>query len=680
MRQTSRATRWLWLPLLWGLAAAAQPVLLVKDGNAEGQYDTYVRTSTVMRALRRAGLEFDTLPAPDLGFRGYRQQQLAVLPANPNLAEREAKWLRAFVDQGGRLLVCPPLPSSLADLLGIQTTDQLRTGRRLSIDSIEFDRAVVPGFPASWEQFDWIVQPIKVVGAAKRVARWIAGDEGFESTPAVTCGRGGAFVAAVLEGDDRLAEAQIILALATTYFPTLWHRAIPRLLADVGNLGDVKSLSALRQRVNEAPIPASRKRAAMVQLDRAVITLGQAKRRFDEAVWQGSGKAKAPVTTTPADRYVPVAELGFAAGQAAEQAYYLAQEGRRKEFVGVWMQQFGDLREWGWNRIADRLAEHHVNALFINAVNAGYANYPSHILPQVMNEGQDVIRDAVQACRAAGVECHVWMMVNYLRPMTPDSFREKLEQDGRMQRTAGGEWLPFLRPSVMDNVEQTAAVAREIASRYEIDGLHLDYIRYSPEGDYGDAERALFEKHLGKPVATWPEDVHVGGLQRIPWVAWRKQQVDRQVEAIVDAAREARPGIRISAAVYPIWTDAYYKVGQAPADWARNGWVDFLCPMNYQTNDTTFYRYLKVQQRDAGDAVPLYPGIAAWRHESPADTISQIRRLRQESVDGYVMFHLDRRLLREWLPALAQGITVGDPFLGPARPLAEPVGGSSPVP
>jgi len=655
-------------------AVSAQPVLLVKDSNAEGDYNTYVRTSTVHRALRRAGLEHDILPASDLGFRAYSSQRLAVLPANPNLAPREAAWLRRFVEQGGRLLVCPPLPNDLGDLLGIQSVDQPRTGRTLSIDSIEFDRALVPGFPDTWEQFDWIIQPIRVTGAARRVARWIAADEGFEATPAVTCGPGGAFVASVLEGDDRKAEAQIMLALATTYFPTLWHRAIPQLLNDVGQLGDVPSLSRLRQVVSEAPLPADRKRLAMVEVDRAVLTMQAARRRYEQAQKEGAGKAKEPVTTTPAERYVPVAQLGFNAGQHAEQAYYLAQEGRANEFVGVWMQQFGDLRDWGWDRIAAALAEHRVDALFINAVNGGYANYPSRILPHVTTEGDDVIREALAACRKVGIECHVWMMVNYVRPLTPSDFRQQLSADGRFERSRSGAELPFLRASRPENVEQVTAVAAEIASRYDIDGLHLDYIRYSPDGDYSDDERARFEAHNRRPVEDWPRDIELGGRDRLPWCAWRRGNVDREMESVVTAARAARPGIKMSAAVYPIWTDAYYMVGQAPADWARRGWVDFLCPMNYQTNDTTFYRYLKVQQRDAGDAVPLYPGIAAWRQESPADTISQIRRLRAENAGGYVMFHLDRRMIREWLPALSMGITAPDRFLGPATPWMEPVG------
>jgi len=490
----------------------------------------------------------------------------------------------------------------------------------------------------------------------------------------VTCGTGGAFVAAVLEGDDRLAEAQLMLALATTYFPNLWHRAVPRLLADVGQLGDVPSLARLRQVVNEAPLPSDRKRAAIAQVDRAVLTMQDARRRYDAAMREGSGKQKTPVTSTPAERYVPIAELGFRAGQAAEQAYYLAQEGRADEFVGVWMQQFGDLRDWGWERIARALAEHRVDALFINAVNGGYANYPSRILPQITTEGDDVIGDALAACRAVGIECHVWMMVNYVRPLTPASFRQQLQEDGRLEQSLAGATLPFLRPSVPENVAQVTAVAREIAGRYAIDGLHLDYIRYSPEGDYSAAEREAFEADQRQAIEDWPRDVQLGGRQRLPWVAWRRGHVDHQVQSIVEAAREARPAIKISAAVYPIWTDAYYQVGQAPADWARRGWVDFLCPMNYQTNDTTFYRYLKVQQRQAGDAVPLYPGIAAWRQESPADTISQIRRLRAENAGGYVMFHLDRRLLREWLPALSQGLTTPDQFLGPATPWLETLG------
>ncbi len=666
-----------WLGLVACLAAAwppsgaaGAPVVVVEDASADSAYDVFVRTSFVKRALSRAGLAYEARPDAVLETGALDGQALAVLPANPSLGPGAAETLRRFVAGGGRLVVFPPAPELLRGLIGVDSVDRPASARDDRLSSLVFDQAALEALPSTWHQLDWTYQGFEPGPEARLLGVWAGDDQGLNGRAAAVMTRYGAFVGGAPQGDDRQAEAQLLLAVACYLRPDLWRRAVPGILHQVGAVGDAASLREVRRRVEAPGLAPDRRELAWRALSSAILKAQQGRRGYESAVAQSTLPAGRSPTATPTARYLPAALLGWEAQVAAEQAYYLAQTSRPNEFRGVWMQQAGDLRQWGWQRIVAALRENNVDALFYNAANAGYANYPSRILPHVTVEGDDPLAEVVHWCRELGVQCHVWLMCNYLRPLTPAAFFAELADDGRLQRTGGGQTLNWLRPSDPRNRDQVARVAREIVERYDIDGLHLDYIRYSPDGDYGEPERAAFEDWLGSPVANWPDDTALGQPLRTRWVDFRVAQVNEQVRAVVEAVRAVRPAVRVSAAVYPIWTDARFRVGQDPEAWAAAGWVDFLCPMNYHTNDTTFFRYLTVQQRAVGSSVPLYPGIAAWRQESPAETIAQILRLRNMSMSGYVLFHLDRRMVREWLPALRLGVAAAPAALGPATGMA----------
>ena len=54
----------------------------------------------------------------------------------------------------------------------------------------------------------------------------------------------------------------------------------------------------------------------------------------------------------------------------------------------------------------------------------------------------------------------------------------------------------------------------EVARRYPVDGLHMDYIRY-PDGQccYCDGCRKRFEADSGRRVSDWPADCYSGAAE-----------------------------------------------------------------------------------------------------------------------------------------------------------------------
>jgi uncharacterized lipoprotein YddW (UPF0748 family) len=113
--------------------------------------------------------------------------------------------------------------------------------------------------------------------------------------------------------------------------------------------------------------------------------------------------------------------------------------------------------------------------------------------------------------------------------------------------------------------------------RYGVDGIHLDRIRY-PDGGFGwdPASLAAFGRD---PVAD-PEG----------WAAFRRGLVNRMVRETRDSIDAVRPGVVLSAAVWPIYDRKRFGwssssgVGQFFQDtweWARAGYLDVAVPMTY---------------------------------------------------------------------------------------------------
>jgi uncharacterized lipoprotein YddW (UPF0748 family) len=155
--------------------------------------------------------------------------------------------------------------------------------------------------------------------------------------------------------------------------------------------------------------------------------------------------------------------------------------------------------------------------------------------------------------------------------------------------------------------EHTLAVFTDIVSRYPVEGFHYDYVRY-PQVTY----------------ATGPEDhAHVGAL----------------VREGAKRLRAARPGIVISAAVFPDPTVARDRVLQRWPEWAAEGLVDVLCPMAYR-RDTAEVERLLSRARAAAPRTEMWGGLMAYKGERQL-LREQIRATSSAGCEGAILFAYD---------------------------------------
>jgi len=226
-----------------------------------------------------------------------------------------------------------------------------------------------------------------------------------------------------------------------------------------------------------------------------------------------------------------------------------------------------------------------------------------------------------------------------------------LEKRARWVRAQSGdaEGL-YLSPIPAGAADRTSMVIADLLTRYAVDGLHLDYVRYpNDEFDYSresllafresvleslqGSERAEHESAAGADLTAWPRKFP----QR--WGDYRRERLTQLVLRVRDSVRARRPGALLSAAVYPDAEEAARARLQDWSGWLRNRLLDVLCPMAYATDSSEFTKQMGAVRSAAGDS-PVWAGIGAYRL-STAQTIENIRTARRLGAAGIVLFSYD---------------------------------------
>ncbi len=316
------------------------------------------------------------------------------------------------------------------------------------------------------------------------------------------------------------------------------------------------------------------------------------------------------------------------------------------EFRAFWIDVFhpGFLDPSSTTAMMSYMVGANVNAVIPEMRTRGYAYYNPGLEPISPNvqSGYDPLADILQRARSAGFEVHAWIVVNHLwsgstpPPHTVPDHVFNLYPDwlsatdaGAQQDSAGGWWLDPGHPMVQ---EFLTAVVADLVSRYAIDGLMLDYIRYaSPRWGYNQAAVTRFNQEFGRSgIPSYNEQ---------PWVDWRVRQVDELVRRIAATALEIRPSLKLSAAVMASPTTARDTYLQDWPGWLEKSYLDFVAPMNY-VDDAAEPARFEQQARDAlfqHHGRHIYMGQGAYRNII-TNSMRQITGAQQLAFPGQIIF------------------------------------------
>lgn len=312
--------------------------------------------------------------------------------------------------------------------------------------------------------------------------------------------------------------------------------------------------------------------------------------------------------------------------------------------------------------IFDLMAIAGINTVFFETLNSSYTIYPSEIAPEQnpLVKGWDPLKAAIKLAHERDIELHAWIwtfaavnkrhntILNLPRHHLGPVLSQRPEwamtdhQGSRFHYSSGKVFFDPANPEVRRYLQ---ALIAEIAEKYEVDGIHLDYIRYpfqSPTGKitygYGDAAREQFKSQTGYD----PTQLNPYHPLWSKWIEFRTEQVDTFVAEVAQQLRQIDPELLLSTAVFPLpERDRLSKIQQGWEKWVSREWIDMLVPMTYSKDSEQLYSLTNplLAEFTQGKAL-LLPGIRLLNIPEVV-ALDQMQLLRGLSTEGYSLFAVE---------------------------------------
>jgi uncharacterized lipoprotein YddW (UPF0748 family) len=196
----------------------------------------------------------------------------------------------------------------------------------------------------------------------------------------------------------------------------------------------------------------------------------------------------------------------------------------------------------------------------------------------------------------------------------------------------------------------TVNVIADIAARYAVDGIHLDYIRFpNDEFDYSPNALAQFRAAVASRLSLAERREHerraegqpIFDTQMFPqrWQEFRRDKLTALLVRVRAAVKAKRREAILSAAVWPDAVEAANRRLQDWRGWVGAGLLDVVCPMAYTADPAVFRSQIARVKQIAGSR-PVWAGIGAY-HLSASETIENIRAARRLGAQGVILFSYD---------------------------------------
>ena len=266
----------------------------------------------------------------------------------------------------------------------------------------------------------------------------------------------------------------------------------------------------------------------------------------------------------------------------------------------------------------------------------GTVCYPSRIEPwgrefDYRYPGFDPLALAIAEAHKQGLRIEAWFNVlPGWKGVTPPPMSGQLynAHPDWFMYDAGGHRQPLNKDYVMLNPclpevrRYIVSLVDELVSRYDVDGIQMDYVRYVWDG----------QPHAKQ---NYPRDPRTLGLYRHEtgrnpdddpgvWDHWRANQLTRLVDDIRATVNRKRPGATLTAAVWRNPEIGYRDNLQNSVAWLRAGLVDAIMPMAYTEKLEQFDADIDAYRKLAGGR-PIVPGLGVWLHKDDDVLRTQLR-------------------------------------------------------
>lgn len=294
--------------------------------------------------------------------------------------------------------------------------------------------------------------------------------------------------------------------------------------------------------------------------------------------------------------------------------------------------------------ILDKLQEAHFNTVLLQTRLRGDVIYPSAIETYTesltghagQHPGYDPLAFAIEECHKRGMELHAWIVTipaGNARQVRVLGKHSVVQRKKNLCKQYQGSW--YLDPGMPETANYLTSMVREIVTKYDVDGIHMDYIRY-PEHGAQFPDKDTFKKY-GKGMNL---------------ADWRRNNITTIVRSIYKQVKDVKPWVKVSSSPVGKYadTDRYSSKGWNARDevyqdaqgWLREGIHDVLFPMMYFKDDHFYPFALDWEENRYGRWV--VPGLGIYflspreKNWPLSDIKRQIVFIRDCNLEGQAYF------------------------------------------
>lgn len=510
------------------------------------------------------------------------------------------------------------------------------------------------------------------------------------------------------------------VAIPANGFVLSGHGSAAQWLVRFAKPGAVASYDAVSRQVTIQHTPQVYLSAIDAALEKAQLRPPASPQAYAKSLQQAqtcrTQLATQATSTTITPTFLTLAEQCL---HEAERAFYASIPSYPGEFRGTWLRPNSTNPEQIRQMLAT-LKQLGIQNIFLETYYQGRTAYPSDVMQtyglpaqHMQFVGSDPVQLWVDEAHKAGLKVHFWVEVffagnNDENPEPYGPILQKYPQWRNVQQRHWNESVPvisdvepghfFLDPANPEVRTFLEKLLLEMVTRYEADGLNLDYIRYPASAamskanylnstwGYTDTARKTFETMIQQERAATEakkreafQKAHASSRRRRAhykaavapsadpvqltpssplwqrWVEWRKSWVTGFVKNISEKAHAVRPNLLLSAVVFPSTDPLYSLKLQDYSYWAKQGYIQALTPIGLSPRpDWMQQQSLKLKQQ-VEDRIPVYVGVfGMYNRATPVEFLEQIDAVHQAKMPGIMLFEWSR-LRPEYAEALKEG-------------------------
>lgn len=337
----------------------------------------------------------------------------------------------------------------------------------------------------------------------------------------------------------------------------------------------------------------------------------------------------------------------------------------KSELKGVWIRPTEDTPE-KIEKTIENMYNAGITDIFLETFFHGKTIYNSEFLEQkgVISQkeefiGFDPLDIWIKKAHKRKMKVHIWFECFYLGNDNPKVIKNHILQvypewtNKRLANYNASEPVPslsehngyFLDPANKDVQEFLYGILNEITSKYKVDGINLDYIRYpnsvssnysnylSTNWGYTKAARTEFQYIYGID----PVDIQFGTLDWDLWCLYRQNKISEFVKNVKNIAQPHK--IEVTAVIFPDLNKCIDTKMQNWKLWSVKDYVDGFTPLILTGDKNTADTLLKDVINNIVPSTKIYPGIfVTFMGGTFEDLLLQIHKSREFNFKGTVIF------------------------------------------